>query len=188
MKRTLVILAATALGSVGVALAENWPAWRGAGGNGAVDDQKAPRELAMDGNLKWKVKLPGRGCSTPIVWNGQIVVTTPIGKEDAVVSYDWSGKEQWRMTLGELVSGRGQRVGSAANSSPVTDGEHIFAYFKSGNVAGFTVEGKLLWKVNLYEKYGKDGLWWDQGTSPVFAGGNLVIAVMQTDGNSYRQR
>jgi outer membrane protein assembly factor BamB len=43
----------------------------------------------------------------------------------------------------------------------------------------------LLWKLNLNEKYGEDKLWWDQGTSPVLAGGNLVVAVMQTEGKSY---
>ena len=102
-----------------------------------------------------------------------------------MVSYDWDGKELWRVTLGTSVPGRGQRVGSAANSSPVTDGEHVFAYFKSGNVAALTMEGKVLWKINLIEKYGKDYLWWDQGTSPVLAGGNLVIAVMQSEGATF---
>lgn len=184
MKRTLAILA-LALGVTGMASAENWPAWRGAGGNGAVADQEAPTELSMEDNLKWKVELPGRGCSTPIVWDGQIFVTTPIGKEDGVVSYDWDGKELWRVTLGEAVPGRGQRVGSAANSSPVTDGEHVFVYFKSGNLAALTMDGKVVWKINLIDQYGKNYLWWDQGTSPVLAGGNLVVAVMQSEGETF---
>jgi outer membrane protein assembly factor BamB len=47
------------------------------------------------------------------------------------------------------------------------------------------LDGKALWQTNLQEKYGKDTLWWDQGTSPVFAGGNVVVAVMQTGGDSY---
>ena len=185
MKHTLVILATAVVASGGLARAENWPAWRGGGGNGTVEDQGAPTSLSMDKNLKWKVKLPGRGCSTPIVWDGQIVVTMPIGDEDGVVSYDWSGKELWRATLGPLVPGRGQRVGSAANSSPVTDGEHVFAYFKSGNLAALTMDGKVVWKINLIEKYGKDYLWWDQGTSPILAGGNLVVAVMQSEGETF---
>ncbi|MFP6866396.1 MAG: PQQ-binding-like beta-propeller repeat protein, partial [Roseibacillus sp.] len=40
-------------------------------------------------------------------------------------------------------------------------------------------------ELNLQEKYGKDTLWWDEGTSPVLAGGLLVVAVMQTEGGSY---
>ena len=44
------------------------------------------------------------------------------------------------------------------------------------------MKGKKLWEIDLHELYGKDHLWWDQGTSPVPANGNVVIAVMQTEG------
>lgn len=84
-----------------------------------------------------------------------------------------------------MTPGRGQRVGSSTNSSPITDGNVVVAYFKSGTVACVDLDGKPLWQINLQEKYGKDNLWWDQGTSPVFAGGHVVVAVMQTEGESY---
>jgi outer membrane protein assembly factor BamB len=183
MKRTLTMTAALMVAAA--AHAENWTNWRGPAGNGSTGPSKAPTEFSSEEGVLWKAKLPGRGCSTPVVWGDRIFVTVPIGEEDGVVAYDWKGEELWRKTLGPLTPGRGQRVGSSANSSPVTDGKHVFAYFKSGNVAALTVEGELLWKVNLYEKYGEDTLWWDQGTSPVLAGGNLVVPVMQTEGKSY---
>lgn len=184
MKSILAINTAVMM-LAGLACGENWASWRGPAGNGSTGESSVPTEFSEKDGILWKAELPGRACSTPVTWGERIFVTTPIGKEDGVVAYDWSGKELWRETLGELVPGRGQRVGSAANSSPVTDGKHVFVYFKSGNVAALTVEGKLLWKKNLIEKYGKDGLWWDQGTSPVIAGGNMVVAVMQTEGDSY---
>jgi outer membrane protein assembly factor BamB len=163
--------------------AENWPAWRGAGGNGAVTGKQPPLDLA--GKLLWKTELPGRGCSTPIVWENRVYVTSPIGDQDGLLAFDAAGKELWRRTFGSLTPGRGQRVGSAANSSPVTDGEVVVVYFKSGTVACLDLEGKVRWQINLQQKYGKDTLWWDQGTSPVFAAGRVVIAVMQTGGESY---
>jgi len=163
--------------------AENWPEWRGPGGNGVATGKQPPADLAE--NLLWKVKLPGRGCSTPIVWDGRIFVSSPVGDEDGLLAYDADGKELWRATFGASTPGRGQRVGSAANSSPLTDGEVVVAYFKSGTVACVDLAGKTLWQVNLQEKYGKDTLWWDQGTSPVFADGRVVVAVMQTGGESY---
>ena len=184
MKSILAINTA-AMMLTGLACGENWASWRGPAGNGSTGESTVPTEFSEKDGILWKTELPGRACSTPVTWGERIFVSTPIGKEDGVVAYDWTGKELWRETLGELRPGRGQRVGSAANSSPVTDGKHVFVYFKSGNVAALTVEGKLLWKKNLTEKYGKDGLWWDQGTSPVIAGGNMVVAVMQTDGDSY---
>jgi len=182
-KKILLCALATSGIFAGPLAAENWPSWRGEGGNGVVSGKQPP--LALADKLLWKAELPGRACSTPIVWGSRIYVTAPVGEEDALLAFDESGKELWRKTFGTLTPGRGQRVGSAANSSPVTDGEVVVAYFKSGNVACLDMDGNSLWKINLQEKYGKDTLWWDQGTSPIFAAGNVVIAVMQTGGDSY---
>ena len=167
----------------GTLTAENWPAWRGPSGNGAAPGKLPPLDLAE--KLLWKAELPGRGCSTPIVWGNRVYVTSPIGDQDGMLGFDSAGKELWRKTFGPLTPGRGRRVGSSANSSPVTNGEVVVGYFKSGTVACVDLEGNPLWQINLQKRYGKDGLWWDQGTSPVFAAGRVVIAVMQTDGESY---
>ena len=167
----------------GPVVAENWPAWRGPSGTGVVAGKQPPLDLAD--KLLWKAELPGRGCSTPIIWEKQVFVTCPVGDKDGLLAFDGAGKELWRKTFGALTPGRGQRVGSSANSSPVTDGTIVVAYFKSGTVACLDFAGKELWNINLQEKYGKDGLWWDQGTSPIIAAGQVVIAVMQTKGESY---
>jgi outer membrane protein assembly factor BamB len=186
MKRRMILAMATAgLAVAGGLRAENWPAWRGADGNGASDDRETPSSFSPSRNLAWKVQLPGRGCSTPVVWGEQIIVTCPIDGKDGVLAYDRSGKELWRVSLGKALPGRGQRVGSACNSSPLTDDKHVFVYFKSGNLAALTMDGKTVWKMNVFEKYGEDKLWWDVGTSPVFADGNLMLAVLQSEGNSF---
>ncbi len=184
MKRQAFGLGLLAMGVLaGPLAAANWPEWRGPQSNGVATGKQPP--LDLEGKLLWKAELPGRGCSTPIVWEDRIFVTSPIGNEDGLLAFDNKGKELWRRTFGELTSGRGQRVGSSANSSPVTDGEVVVVYFKSGNVACLDLDGEPLWQINLQEKYGKDTLWWDQGTSPIFAAGRVVIAVMQTGGESY---
>jgi outer membrane protein assembly factor BamB len=175
-----ILLAAVTAGPL---TAENWPAWRGVTANGVAAGKQPPLDLTN--KLLWKSELPGRGCSTPIAWGDRLYVTCPIGDQDGLLAYDSSGKELWRKTFGALSPGRGQRVGSSANSSPVTDGELIVVYFKSGTVACLDLDGKPHWQINLQEKYGKDTLWWDQGTSPIFAAGNVVVAVMQTGGESY---
>ena len=71
-----------------------------------------------------------------------------------------------------------------ANPSLVTDGKHLYAYFKSGLLASITMEGEIAWSVNLQLEFGKDTLWWDLGTSPVLTSEGVLIAVMQT-GESY---
>ncbi len=163
--------------------AENWPSWRGEDNNG-YSSINSLGTLSDTTDIAWKTELPGRGCSTPIVWNRTIVVTTEIGQQDGIVAIDWNGKQLWNTTVGELTPGRGQRVGSGANSSPVTDGETLFAYFKSGNLAALDFSGNVLWKTNLEERFGEDKLWWDKGSSPLLAGGYLVVPIMQTEGDS----
>ena len=167
-----------------VVSAENWPAWRGPLSNGVVPDRKGP--ASFSGTRMWKARLEGRACSTPVVWDGKVFVTGLIGENDSVQAFDLrSGKELWRKELGAARSGRTQRIGSSANSSPLTDGKHLYAYFKSGTVAAMTLQGEVTWKINLDEVAHPDKILWDRGTSPIFAGGRLVIAVMQQAGTSY---
>ena len=163
-----------------------WAEWRGPNGNGSLEKGNLPMEFSADGkNVAWKVALPGRGCSTPIVSKGLIFLTAPVDNEDTLFAFDMEGEKKWSQSYGKQTLGRGQRVCSGANSSAVTDGEVVVGYFKSGQVVACSHDGKKLWDVNLQKKYGEDKLWWDQGTSPLLSQGLVVIAVMQTDGDSY---
>tara|TARA_R110002096_G_scaffold104771_10_gene230722 strand:- start:3338 stop:4609 length:1272 start_codon:yes stop_codon:yes gene_type:complete len=162
---------------------DNWPQWRGPDGLSLAAPGDYPTEFSPEKNVQWKVKLPGVGSSTPIVWGDQIFVTSGINGEDGITAYNWKGDQVWQETLGKERPGK-HKNGSGSNPSPITNGEDLIVYYKSGTVASFSLDGKLKWKTNLQERYGEDTLWWDLGTSPVFAGGNIVIAVMQ-EGESY---
>ena len=169
--------------------AKNWPQWRGPQGIGLAAPGEYPTEFSAEENVAWKVELPGRGSSTPAVWDDHIFVTCPVaGKEkeslqDGVICYDFAGKELWRKELGAEIKGK-HRNGTGSNPSPVTDGTHVVVYFKSGLVACLDFTGEVLWRKNLQELYGESTLWWDLGTSPVLAAGNAVIAVMHA-GDSF---
>lgn len=163
---------------------ENWPCWRGPLGTGVAADGEYPIKFSAENGLAWKTKLPGRGSSTPAVWGERIFVTCEIDGQDGVICCGLDGKEQWRRQFGQLREGKKAKVSSGANPSPVTDGEHVVVYFKSGTVASLTVDGRENWEVNLHDKYGADTLWWDLGTSPVIAGGRAVVAVLH-EGESY---
>ena len=187
MNTRTLITAAIMAGSLTVQ-AKEWKSWRGdTHGSGVAPEATTVSKFSEKENLLWKVHLPGPGNSTPIISNDRILVTCGIDGNDAVVAYSLSGKELWRTTFGSETPGKGdnKQKGTGANSSIVTDGRGIFAYFKSGRVAALTMGGKKVWEFNLQDKYGRDTLWWDEGTSPVIAGGFLVVAVMQTEGGSY---
>jgi outer membrane protein assembly factor BamB len=163
--------------------ADNWPQWRGPSVTGVAADGSYPTDFSADEGVAWKVELPGLGASTPAVWGDQVFVTCGIDGQDGVVCYGMDGKEQWRETLGKERKGR-HANGSGSNPSPVTDGKHVVVYFKSGTVACLRPNGRVLWKTNLQEEYGKDTLWWDLGTSPVLWRDRVIIAVMHS-GDSY---
>ncbi len=63
----------------------NWPQWRGPHASGVAPHGNPPLEWAEDKNVKWKVEIPGKGSSTPIVWANRVFVTTaiPTGPEVA---------------------------------------------------------------------------------------------------------
>ena len=163
--------------------AENWPRWRGPRDNGTGGPGSYPSVWSDTTNLLWKVALPGKGCSTPIVWDRRIYLTAPVDGRDTVLAYDWNGKLLWQTQLGPERPGK-HKAGSGCNPSVATDGNGLFAYFKSGTLAALDMDGKLRWKTNLLEQYGPDKLFWDTGSSPVLTEKD-VVATMMRAGDSY---
>jgi outer membrane protein assembly factor BamB len=157
--------------------ANAWPAWRGADSSGAAASGSYAVDFGPDKGLAWKITLPAKGCSTPIVWDDQIIITTPDEGKDTVHSLDWSGTIKWTTSLGKEAKGKHVR-GSGSNPSPVTDGERLYVHFKSGRIAALDMQGKKLWENNVIEKYGPMKLYWDHGTSPVLTSKYVVQAVM----------
>ena len=183
----IMMMRTTMLGllMIAAASAEDWREWRGPGARGAAEGAKPPEDFGPGKNERWRVRLPGRGCSTPMVWDGLIVVTAAIDGKDGVMAFDEGGKEVWRRTLGEVRAFRHQAAGSGCNPSPLTDGERIYVHFKSGELAALDRDGGVAWQRNLHEEYVPDGLKWDLGTSPVLAGGNLVVSMFHLKGPSF---
>ncbi len=160
----------------------SWPGWRGPVSAGSTASGSYASGWADGKNILWTAPLPGKGCSTPVVWGDSIFVTVPIEGEDGIMAFDWKGKVRWQSRMGKTRAGK-HRNGSGANPSPVTDGKYIFAYYRSGNFAGLDIKGKVLWTTNLQKRFGQDTLYWDIGTSPVVTERHAVIAVIQERGS-----
>lgn len=154
----------------------DWPSWRGPHGHGSIDTGTYPAEF-NDQTTRWKTPLPGKGCSTPIIVDRMIYVTAPVDGNDALLAIDWSGKLKWTAKFGPEVAGK-HRNGSGSNASPVSDGEAIYVYYKSGTLAAVELNGTVRWQTNLVERFGKSELFWDHGTSPVVTDRHLVFTRM----------
>ncbi len=78
MKPFLLMAAAGSLlvSTASAASVGTWPQWRGPLANGQATDATPPLTWSETQNVKWKLKLPGYGTSTPIVWGDQVFVVT----------------------------------------------------------------------------------------------------------------
>lgn len=59
---------------------ENWPEWRGPHGNGVSGEANLPTEWSDGAGVAWKAPIRGSGVSSPVVWDGTIVLTAQLGR------------------------------------------------------------------------------------------------------------
>ena len=71
-----------------------------------------------------------------------------------------------------------------ATSSPVTDGQRVYAWFGTGQIVALDMSGKLVWKRNLAE-YGRFGINWGHGSSPVIYKDTLILLCYHANPASY---
>ena len=94
----LAVASAVALYAVDGA-AENWPQWRGPGGQGVSAETEIPTEWGPARNVLWKTALPGSGMSSPIVWGDRIYLTAMIEGEvipgQRAVKHRYGKDEDW---------------------------------------------------------------------------------------------
>ena len=163
-----------------------WPRWRGPTNSGMADGD-APTSWSDTQNVKWKVEIPGRGSSSPVVWGDQIFLTTAIPTEEAskqpaahefvVLCLDRkTGKVLWQRTATSATPHESYHAdyGSFASGSPVTDGEHLIADFGSRGVYSYDLDGNLVWKKNLGVQM---QTFWEfgEGSAPVLDGDVLLL-------------
>ena len=77
-----------------IAQCGNWPNWPGPDFNGVVrDGMDFPTHWSSTGNVLWKIDLPGKGASTPVVWGDRIVLTCAIDGKNGVLCLDREGRQ-----------------------------------------------------------------------------------------------
>ncbi|HKQ49293.1 MAG TPA: PQQ-binding-like beta-propeller repeat protein [Phycisphaerae bacterium] len=85
-----------------------------------------------------------------------------------------TGKTVWSKTVREEKPHEaGHSDASQASNSPVTDGEHLYAYFGSRGLYGLTLDGKVEWEVDLGDMRTRNEF--GEGSSPVLHGDTLII-------------
>jgi len=57
---------------------DQWPQFRGPGAAGVADGSSLPERWTTTDNVAWVADVPGRGWSSPILWNDRVFVTTAV--------------------------------------------------------------------------------------------------------------
>ena len=170
--------------------AENWPQWRGPALNGVSAETNLPVRWSKTDNILWKLAMPAWSGSTPIVWGDRIFLNVAEGANLSLWSVDRTrGMVRWKRPLG----GGNTRMQkqNMSTPSPVTDGKHVWVMTGTGVLKGFDFEGQEIWSRDIQRDYGRFGLNWGYGSSPLLFDGALYVQVphgMHTDAPSYLLR
>lgn len=149
-----------------LAVADNWPRFRGANGEGVAADKDIPVQFTENNGVLWKVRLPGLGNSSPVIWGDRVFIHTATEKERVLMCLDAAGgKTLWQRSV-PGVKAHTHAKNTLGSATPATDGEVVVNAFWDGHgilLAAFDMDGKPLWKKDL-------GPWISQhgpGASPI---------------------
>ena len=129
-----------------------WPRWRGPSGQGVVDGAAYPDAWSDSDNVAWRTAVPGRGNSSPIVWDDQIFLTTAQegGRRLSILSYRLSdGRLLWQTAVPEGPIEPIHPKNTQASATPATDGERVYASFGSRGLVAVDFEGRVLWHTEV---------------------------------------
>jgi len=82
-RSTRVALGFVVLAMAGLSADSNWPQFRGLQAGVAADDPALPDTWGPTENIIWKIDVPGRAWSSPIVWGDHVFVTTVVNTAGA---------------------------------------------------------------------------------------------------------
>ncbi len=185
-------------------LSENWPNWRGPSGDGISLEKGIPVKWSPTENIAWRVAIPGKGHSSPVVWGNKVFLTTclPEKEQRLLLCLDQrTGKKLWQKVVLNSPLETIHPLNSRASSTPATDGQHVFVTFMKADdrkipapnvgtqrlitpgkiiVAAYDLDGEQKWKINVGDFISAHGF----NTCPVLFE-DLVIINGDHDGDAY---
>jgi outer membrane protein assembly factor BamB len=159
-----------------VAIAADWPQWRGPERNGISSETGLLKEWPAEGpTLLWQVKEIGDGFSTPAVVGDRLYLMSNKGKDDEFVQAlsTSDGKQLWSARVGKVGPNTGPQH-PGVRSTPTVDGEVLYALGSDGDLACLELDGKSRWQKNLGSDFGGKPGNWAYAESPLVDGDQVV--------------
>ena len=206
LSASLVALLLVMQPSEDVSPARQWSQYRGYYSNGFLNNADLPDgwDINSGKNIKWKIKIPGLGLSSPVIWDNKLFITTSISKNDVgglktgiygdIGSVNDESEHEWKVlcidkntgkTLWERTSCRGipeqkrHPKSSHANSSAATDGKYVAVFFGSEGLYCYDMEGNLLWQKDFGVLksvfFRVESAEWEFASSPIIHDGVVIV-------------
>lgn len=171
-----LLAAACLCGSVSASAVDHWPQFLGPTGDGRADDAKLPVQWTETEHVKWNTPIHGRGWSSPVIWGGQIWMTTASeeGRQLSVVCVDQaSGKILHDFKLFDEETPQDiHKFNSYASPTPAIEAGRVYVTFgHSGTACLDTATAKVLWQRRDLPCFHFRGA----GSSPVLYGDLLYL-------------
>ena len=186
MRQLGVCLAIAALLLTGA----DWKRFRGPAASGVSEETGLPVKWSGSDGVVWKAELPGFGASSPITLGDQVFVTSYGGYgldrdepgEQAKLRHYLTcldranGEVIWSRSIEAKLPKTGYDEGfmylhGYASSTPVTDGQSVYAFFGTSGVVAFDLAGKPLWEASVGNQIHK----WGSSASPILFGDLLIV-------------
>jgi outer membrane protein assembly factor BamB len=153
----------------------NWPQWRGPNRDGISKETGLLKQWPENGPpLAWKATGAGGGYSSLAIANGRLFTMGLRGNREYVVAFDVaSGKEAWATPHGSAF--RNDR-GDGPRGTPTVDGDNVYALGGNGDLSVLdTRTGRLIWTMNVLQKFGGENITWGISESPLVVGDKVLV-------------
>jgi outer membrane protein assembly factor BamB len=137
--------------------AADWTQFRGPGGSGVAEEKDLPTRWSKTDNIRWKVDLPGRGLSSPVIAGDRVYVTACTAYLQTrlhVLCFEAAtGKKLWERQFWATGSTSCHPKTNMAAPTPVTDGQRVYALFATCDLVCLDKDGNLQWLRCLTQDY-----------------------------------
>jgi outer membrane protein assembly factor BamB len=177
----LLLGASLALSFSNEASAQDWPRFRGPNGSGHAAAAALP-DTWTEKDYTWKVKLPGPGHSSPVLFGGKCFITfadKPTARRGVCCIDVKGGTILWTKDF-EFSPFAVHNFNSFAHSTPAVDELHVYTAWispQSYELVAHTHTGEQAWRAGLGRYVSQHG----NGSSPIVFE-DLVILANDQDG------
>lgn len=171
IKRLVFCLLAGSL----VAVAADWPQWRGPERDG-ISQESGLLQKWPDGGppLAWKATGLGEGFASVAVAEGRVITQGQAGGGQAVIAFDEAtGQQLWKTSNGDAYL---DRRGGGPRGTPTIDGDTAYVLGSNGSLIALeAATGKQVWATNVLTRFNAGNINWGLSESPLIDGRQLIV-------------